>query len=194
MAVAETVLQVIGIIPILMGFADHLGENRLRRLEDAVKYRLTPKGFISLPRQIFKASSLALTWNEALLTVAILLLIGLMVKWSALAELKDTYIDLILWTGSPSRWLGSNAGYIGEILAIPISVLLAVLVGFLLPFVIILMLMTLLILSLLYPLLGLLALANACKKRFGLSGSIVKIASFGLGAAIYFGSLLLKVG
>ena len=49
----EIVLQFAGIIPLLMGFAEHIGETRLKRLEDAVKSRFTLRGFVLLPAEVF---------------------------------------------------------------------------------------------------------------------------------------------
>lgn len=192
MALTETILQSVGLIPLLLGFAEHLGKQRLKRLEDTVKAHLTPRGFCVLPWRVFKQSFLALTRNEALMTVIVLLFVGLFFYQPNLSTIKDLYFKMIVCAGWPVRWLGRPFGFVGEILGIPLAVLVAVVFGFLLPMFVFLVLFTILILVLLYPLLGLLTITSWCKRHFGLSGSIIKITSFGLAFILYTMSLVLK--
>ena len=189
----EIVLQFAGIIPLLMGFAEHMGETRLKRLEDAVKSRFTLRGFVRLPAEVFKQTSLALTWSEAATTAAAFLVLVVMFREPELADIKDLWINFTIFLGVPGRWLSDTLGSVGDIVAGPFWILVALFVGVIIPLAILLLVVTTLILLLLYPLFGFLALTAWCKQQFGLTGSLIKLGSFGLAVLLYMASLVLKI-
>ena len=188
----ETLLGIIGLVPLLMGFAEHLGESRLRHLERAIRENLTIQRFVLFPVVVFKKSSLALTWNEAIMTGVVIAFFVFFMRHPIFSDVQEYYVTAMLLAVSPVRWLQDNLGIVGGIVGAPIAVFVTFVLAFLLPMLFLLLVVTIAVLIVLYPMLGLLSLANWSKKSFGLSGSVIKISSWALAIALYLTALFLK--
>ncbi len=176
---------ILGLIGLLMSFVEHLGESRLRNLEQSIRENLTIPRLIKLPLVIFEKSSFALTCNETIMTIVVMAFFAFLMRHSLFSDIQQYYVNAIIWAASPARWLEDNLGFIGSIVGVPIAVFIALVFGFLLPMLFLLLLVTVFVLIALYPMLGLLWLGNWCKKFFGLSGSFIKISSWALIIASY---------
>ena len=161
-------------------------------MEAALQGNLTIQRFVLLPVVVFKKSSLALTWNEAIMTAIVIAFFVFFMRHRLLSDIQEYYVTAMFLAASPARWLQDNLGVVGGIVGAPIAVCVALVFGFLLPMLFLLLLVTIAVLIALYPMLGVLSLANWSKKSFGLSGSVIKISSWALAVALYLTALFLK--
>ena len=174
----DITVRAVGIFGLLLAFSEHLGPEKVRRLEQTVREHFSVAKLLRLPFGMFRGSADLLVRSEAFGAWLCVLGFVFFMRADIFGDLRDYYVFVMMESFAPVRWLEGHIGVLGVFVGAWIGVFLALLFAVVVPGGIMLILVSLVISLAVYAMLGLLWVSDRAKTAFRLSGSMIKLTGW----------------